>query len=43
MIDVPFGEHLMRCPMCRLYTGEFVETGAITNYIVDEGFEESGK
>ncbi len=41
MINVPFGQHLMRCPKCRQYTGHAVDTGAITNYLLDEGFDDS--
>lgn len=33
MMSVPFGQHLMRCPKCKQYTGESLDTGAITNYV----------
>ena len=33
MTTAPFGQHLMRCPKCKQYTGEFLDAGSITNYV----------
>ena len=32
MLDIPFGQHPMRCPKCHQFTGRFVNEGCISIY-----------